>query len=297
MSGRHRRPNATPISALGPASKQARVLTTSHGPGGQVVTSEASVAPSTSASNSAGPSTSSSNTAGPSIPHLNRGAFAQPAPPQAWHSEPVPNTSDTPPPWRFWQTPVSTPPKPAQNSDQAQDTQPIPDAKPSKFDMDDDVEDVVLTQPESKSGMGQNEMLTNWAKDYGDSFMRAMHWQYAPLSKRNSKCSCGAAAEYKCHDCPGPRFQCKTCIVAAHSCAPTHRIQQWALSQLVPGTLKLLGYRFALGEHSEPCPTGMTRDLILGSMEGFQTVPVVYCGCSLASQEDTKYQQLLDARI
>ncbi|KAG9098113.1 hypothetical protein FS749_004659 [Ceratobasidium sp. UAMH 11750] len=161
-----------------------------------------------------------------------------------------------------------------------------------------DMEDVILSASMSRSGKGQNEMLNSWMENHGTSYLQRLFNQYQPPGADYS-CACGhvPARLFKCRDCLGGQYQCQTCIVHVHARSPTHRIREWSKDQLVPVTLQDLGCKLALGNHHDACPAGSTRELLLGSLDGFHRINVVFCRCERVAKSQADYQQLLDARI
>ncbi|QRV88425.1 hypothetical protein RhiJN_16443 [Ceratobasidium sp. AG-Ba] len=171
--------------------------------------------------------------------------------------------------------------------------------EPLRYELDEDYEDVLLNTPVSQSGKGQNKMIDNWLKFYGTSYLRHGYQQYEPL-EYGTLCQCGSAspASFKCRDCTAGRFLCKECVITTHKTMPAHRIKEWSGSYLKSSSLNQLGYKIALGNHYDPCPTGQSRTIVLGETNGFHEVEVVFCRCTATSATSpSDYQQLLDALL
>ncbi|KAG8693912.1 hypothetical protein FRC09_010193 [Ceratobasidium sp. 395] len=142
-------------------------------------------------------------------------------------------------------------------------------------------------------------MIAEWQTHYGDAYIQALHRHYEPVQE-DLQCECGGEdpPRYKCCNCLGGAFQCKPCIVAAHAFEPTHRVKESIGEQLQDVELRDLGCKLALGQHTQPCVVGKERDLlVITCMQGFRRIKVVVCRCTRASALDTKYRQLLGAKL
>lgn len=107
-------------------------------------------------------------------------------------------------------------------------------------------------------------------------------------------------AQYRCLDCYGPRWWCRTCLIKLHHHHPFHRPQQFKDGSFEKISLSTLGYVYVLG-HCNPlgrCPEDdnvfADRRVILVHVNGVFEHSIRFCKCEGALSE---HEQLFLNRL
>jgi len=118
----------------------------------------------------------------------------------------------------------------------------------------------------------------------------------------NLSCTaCGRVdASFRCLDCFGSHWWCKSCLVQQHTWHPFHRPQQWKDGSFEIVSLSKLGYVISLG-HSTSGPSCVNdeisfgdRKMVLVHVNGIFEHCVRFCKCHGASPE---HEQLFVNRL
>ncbi|KAG1821349.1 hypothetical protein EV424DRAFT_1511830 [Suillus variegatus] len=111
--------------------------------------------------------------------------------------------------------------------------------------------------------------------------------------------ACGDSdAPYRCEDCFSVNLFCCSCIITLHHNVPLHRVKRWQDRYFHSTTLKQLGLRIQLGDHTEqlcrnPKPA-RDNDFVIIDVHGIHEVALDFCDCANASSH---YRQLLRRRL
>ncbi|KAG1844382.1 hypothetical protein F4604DRAFT_1596194 [Suillus subluteus] len=111
--------------------------------------------------------------------------------------------------------------------------------------------------------------------------------------------ACGDSdAPYRCEDCFSVNLFCCSCIITLHQNVPLHRVKRWQDGYFYSTTLKQLGLRIQLGDHTEklccnPKPAH-DNDFVIIDVHGIHEVALDFCDCANAPSH---YRQLLRRRL
>jgi CxC2 like cysteine cluster associated with KDZ transposases len=107
-------------------------------------------------------------------------------------------------------------------------------------------------------------------------------------------------AQFRCLDCYGPHWWCKTCVINGHRHHPFHRPQKWQDGSFENVSLSELGFVFMLGHSASGlgCPeddnTFGDRQMTLIHVNGVFVHCVRFCRCQGAIPE---HEQLFGHRL
>ncbi|KAG8783905.1 hypothetical protein FRC12_019216, partial [Ceratobasidium sp. 428] len=141
-----------------------------------------------------------------------------------------------------------------------------------------------------------NQFLATWLVDSSEGYLKTFYDCNAPPDTITcSTCRNPAIDLFRCRTCLGAYCYCSTCLLAAHSTHPTHRIERWDGQTWTITSLDDLGFVLNLGHHGQPCTAsnGCSK-LLVGDLNGFHTIRVRYCTHDDAA---TKPLQLLSSGI
>ncbi|KII84055.1 hypothetical protein PLICRDRAFT_671736 [Plicaturopsis crispa FD-325 SS-3] len=108
--------------------------------------------------------------------------------------------------------------------------------------------------------------------------------------------STGRRPAYRCLDCSSLELLCLECCVSAHARHPLDVIERWTGSCFVRSSLRDLGLRVQLGNHSRtPCPNShcANESFVVVHTNGIHRVAVDYCQCVDGVDAGSYRQQLL----
>jgi hypothetical protein len=145
----------------------------------------------------------------------------------------------------------------------------------------------------------QNDYLRQFL-DHEKSYLDHLLNLEIPPSDRTC-ITCGhLEAQFRCLDCYGPHWWCKSCLIKSHTHHPFHRPQHWKDGSFKNVALGDLGYVFILGHSSSGrcCPDdgnlfGDCRMTVI-HVNGVFELCVRFCRCQGAS---TEHEQLFRHRL
>ncbi|KAG2144545.1 hypothetical protein DEU56DRAFT_883917 [Suillus clintonianus] len=114
--------------------------------------------------------------------------------------------------------------------------------------------------------------------------------------------SCHACGDldtsYRCEDCFSVDLFCRLCMIKFHQNVPLHRVKQWQDRYFHATTLKHLGLRIQLGDHTgqscrNPKPAQEDNFVVI-DVHGIHEVVLDFCSCANAPSH---YRQLLCGRF
>ncbi|KAG1858006.1 hypothetical protein DFJ58DRAFT_715871 [Suillus subalutaceus] len=111
--------------------------------------------------------------------------------------------------------------------------------------------------------------------------------------------ACGDSdAPYRCEDCFLVNLFCSSCIITLHQNVLLHQVKRWQDGYFHSTTLKQLGLRIQLGDHTEqlcrnPKPA-RDNDYVIIDVHGIHEVALNFCDCANAPSH---YRQLLRRRL
>ncbi|KAI0744413.1 hypothetical protein C8Q76DRAFT_606972, partial [Earliella scabrosa] len=129
-------------------------------------------------------------------------------------------------------------------------------------------------------------------QDFLDELLRFHGCEY-PVNAGAVICrTCGEeGAVFRCTECASRRLHCESCILARHTDLPLHRLEEWSDGRWKKISLRDLKYVFQLGHDGDecPCPSEITRRLVIGHVTGIHQVQVRFCEC-LDDSDNFVYQ-------
>jgi len=96
---------------------------------------------------------------------------------------------------------------------------------------------------------GQNDFLEQFLGHETSYLGHLLNLQLPPTDLTCTACR-EVEAEFRCMDCYGPHWWCRSCLIKGHSQHPFHRPQQWKEGSFEKVSLVDLGYVFVLGNSS-----------------------------------------------
>jgi len=145
----------------------------------------------------------------------------------------------------------------------------------------------------------QNDYLRQFL-DHEKSYLDHLLNLEIPPSDRTC-ITCGhLEAQFRCLDCYGPHWWCKSCLIKSHTHHPFHRPQHWKDGSFENVALGDLGYVFILGHSSSGgcCPDDGNlfgdRRMTVIHVNGVFELCVRFCRCQGAS---TEHEQLFRHRL
>ncbi|KAG1886583.1 hypothetical protein F4604DRAFT_1917395 [Suillus subluteus] len=160
------------------------------------------------------------------------------------------------------------------------------------------VHDDVLVAKEKRKWTAGDDPMRLWVPEcphYLDELIRL-----EGRGKAHHAChACGDSdAPYRCEDCFSVNLFCCSCIITLHQNVLLHRVKQWQDGYFYSTTLKQLGLRIQLGDHTEqlcrnPKPAH-DNDFVIIDVHGIHEVALDFCDCANAPSH---YRQLLRRRL
>jgi hypothetical protein len=147
---------------------------------------------------------------------------------------------------------------------------------------------------------GQNDYLRQFLTHEKSYLDHLLNLEISP-SDGGTCITCGnLEAQFRCLDCYGPHWWCKSCLIKSHTHHPFHRPQHWKDGSFENVALCDLGYVFILGHSSSGrgCPEDGNlfgdRRMTVIHVNGVFQLCVRFCRCHGASSE---HEQLFCHRL